>query len=136
MRSKPIRLFDLLFTQNPFYLIGTGLLLYGLNVSTNSGAALAMQPLVLASILIVTILVMAITAIAIIKLGGVWDDARTIMLSILFLIVGVVASCDACVGSDPLMAIWVLGSGFLFSVAICELLIGIVVFLLVCLHVV
>lgn len=123
MRSKPSRLFGLLFTQNPFYLISTGLLLYGLNVGTDSGAALATQPLIMASVLLGTILVMALAAIVIIKLGGVWDDARTIMLSILFLIVGVVASCDGCVGSDPLLALWVLGGGFLFSVAICELLI-------------
>ena len=69
--------------------------------------------------------VMALTAITIIRFGGVWDDARTIVLSILILAVNAVTCCDATVLSQPLTTAAILGGGFLLVVAIWEALIRI-----------
>lgn len=111
-----------LFTQNPFYLIGTALALYGLRVAAETSSIVSNQPLVMAGILGGMMLLMALAAIAIIKLGGVWDDARTIMLSIMLLIVGVITSCDVVLLRQPETAIVILAGGFLFSIAIWEAL--------------
>jgi hypothetical protein len=121
MRAKPgpVRF---LFTHNPFYLIGTALLLYGLQIASDSGSAFARQPLILASILAAVILAMALIAITIIRIGGVWEDARTILLSIMLLCVGVVTGCDGTIHSQPEIATLILGGSFLFCVAIWELL--------------
>ena len=66
---------------------------------------------------------MALTAITIIKFGGVWDDARTIVLSILILAVSAVTCCDATVLSQPMTTAAILGGGFLLIVAIWETLV-------------
>lgn len=112
-----------LYTQNPFYLIGTAILLYGLRIATDSGSTFTEQPYLLPIILGAVMAVMALTAITIIRFGGVWDDARTIVLSILLLAVNAVTSCDAIVRSQPMTAIAILLGGFILSVGIWEALI-------------
>ena len=112
-----------LYTQNPFYLIGTAILLYGLRIATDSGSCFTDQPYLLPIILGVVMAAMALTAITIIRFGGVWDDARTIVLSILLLAVNAVTSCDAIVRSQPLTAVSILLGGFLLSVGIWEALV-------------
>ena len=112
-----------LYTQNPFYLIGTAILLYGLRVATDTGSSFAAQPHLLPLVLAMVMVVMAITAITIIRFGGVWDDARTIVLSILLLAVNVVTSCDGIIRTQPLTSAAILVGGFLLSVGIWEALI-------------
>jgi hypothetical protein len=116
-------LFKFLYTHNPFYLIGTAVLLYGLRIATNPAASFDSQPLFLPGVLALTMLVMALTAIAIVRLGGVWDDARTIVLSILLIAMNAVTSCDGIIRSHPQTVTAILIGGFFFSVAIWELMI-------------
>ena len=105
-----------LYTQNPFYLIGTAILLYGLRIATDSGSYFADQPYLLPIVLGAVMIAMALTAITIIRFGGVWDDARTIVLSILLLAVSAVTGCDAVIRSQPLTSAAILLGGFLLSV--------------------
>ena len=120
--SKP-GIVKFLYTQNPFYLIGTAILLYGLRIATDSGDYFATHPHVLPMILGMVMVVMAATAVTIIKFGGVWDDARTIVLSILILAVNAVTCCDATVLGQPMTTAAILGGGFLLVVAIWETLV-------------
>jgi hypothetical protein len=117
------KLFGFLYTHNPFYLIGTAAMLYGLRLMNADGEAFDAQSIVLPGILASLMLVMALVAIAIIRLGGVWEDARTIVLSILLIAVSVVTSCDSIIRSSPQTVTVILLGGFLFSVAIWEMLI-------------
>ena len=112
-----------LYTQNPFYLIGTAILLYGLRIATDSGSYFTDQPYLLPIVLGAVMTAMALTAITIIRFGGVWDDARTIVLSILLLAVNAVTSCDAVIRSQPLTSAAILLGGFLLSVGIWEALV-------------
>ena len=109
--SKP-GIVKFLYTQNPFYLIGTAILLYGLRIATDSGDYFSTNPHALPLILGMVMVVMALTAITIIKFGGVWDDARTIVLSILILAVNAVTCCDATVLSQPMTTAAILGVRF------------------------
>ena len=112
-----------LYTQNPFYLIGTAILLYGLRIATDSGSYFADQPYLLPIVLGAVMIAMTLTAITIIRFGGVWDDARTIVLSILLLAVSAVTGCDAVIRSQPLTSAAILLGGFLLSVGIWETLV-------------
>ena len=112
-----------LYTQNPFYLIGTAILLYGLRIATDSGDYFSSHPHVLPLILGMVMVAMAATAVTIIKFGGVWDDARTIVLSILLLAVNAVTCCDATVLNQHSITAAILGGGFLLVVGIWETLV-------------
>ena len=109
-----------LVNHNPFYLISTLLLLYGLQIATDSGASIHEHTL--AVILCGVIVLMAVTAIAIVKFGGVWDDTRTILLSIMLLLVGVTIGCDTEVMEDRHSAAMILGGGLIFGILVWELL--------------
>ena len=115
--SSPLRF---LVNHNPFYLISTLLLLYGLQIATDSGASIHEHKL--AVILCGVIVLMAATAIAIVKFGGVWDDARTILLSIMLLLVGVTIGCDTEVMVDRGSAAKILIGVLAFGILVWEVL--------------
>ena len=69
-----------LYTQNPFYLISCGLILYGLQIARHSYGDLVSQSMFLTVGISSYTILMAITAIAVIRLGKVWEDARSILL--------------------------------------------------------
>ena len=112
--------FRFLVNHNPFYLISTLLLLYGLQIATDSGASIHEHKL--AAIFCGVIVLMAVTAIAIVRLGGVWDDTRTILLSIMLLLVGVTIGYDSEVMVDRGSAAKILGGGLVFGILVWELL--------------
>lgn len=69
-----------LYTQNPFYLISCGLIIYGLQLARASYGDLFSQSVFLTAGLSGYTLLMAITAVGVIRLGKVWEDGRTILL--------------------------------------------------------
>ena len=87
-RSQVPCLVRVLYTHNPFYLISACLFAYGLklmfrvgdsSVLFNQGSVAYMQPWnLMASLAAVTIL-MAVTAVLIVRLGKVWEDARLLL---------------------------------------------------------
>ena len=112
-----------LYTQNPFYLIGTGLALYGVRIVASTESSLLADPIVLAGMLGAMMVLMALLTFVLIKAGNVWDDARTIMLSMLLVIVGMVTGCDSQVVLRPWTAVAVLGGAFTITVVLIESLI-------------
>ena len=68
------------YTQNPFYLISCGFVMYGLLVISQSLGDQYLRANFLTGSLAFYTLLMAVTAIAVIRWGKVWQDARSILL--------------------------------------------------------
>jgi hypothetical protein len=108
-----------LYTQNPFYLIGTFLVLFGLQQSLGEHANLAKSGL-LVGLLAAYVLLLAAVATVIIRYGKVWDDARTILLVIVLLFFMLSTSLDVHVLYQPVAGTLMLAGGLLFSVIVSE----------------
>src|SRR5436309_1330372 len=84
-------LLEHLYNHNPFYVLSAALLLFGLDAIFQDRYALA-HPNAISfnswlslGVLAVYALVLAGTGILIVRLGQVWDDARTILLTLVLL---------------------------------------------------
>jgi len=115
-----------LYTHNPFYLVGTLLVLVGLQQSlgTSDGTAagdLATGGLLTASLAGYTLLLAAIAAL-IIGYGRIWDDARTILLVIVLMFFMLSASLDVQLNTSPPAGSQMLLAGLVFSIGLSELL--------------
>ena len=111
-----------LYTQNPFYLIGTLLVLYGLQQSFGQNPTFATSSLLVGLLAGYTILLAAIAAL-IIGWGQVWDDARTILLVIVLLFFMLSTSLDfhlLFTLEEPLPGTLFLAAGLAFSVVVSE----------------
>lgn len=108
-----------LYTQNPFYLIGTLLILFGLQQCLGSDERVATSGL-LPALLAGYALLLAGIAVVVIRGGQLWDDARTILLVIVLLFFMLSASLDfmlvESVGTGTLVAAAALG----FALALSE----------------
>lgn len=112
--------FQFLYTQNPFYLISACLILYGVQTAFHPAAGELINPWYLMSTLCGYTLLLAVTAYLIIKFGKVWDDARSIVLILLLMILAVSVSFDEIVNLLPEAGRNLLLFGFVFSLAITE----------------
>lgn len=83
----------LLYNHNPFYVVSAGLVLYGLDASF-LGDSEAFQTRAMIGGLMSFTLLLAFMAWLIVRLGNVWDDARTILLLVVLLFVAVSVACD------------------------------------------
>lgn len=81
------------YTQNPFYLIGTLLILFGLHQCLGSDERVATSGL-LPGLLAAYALLLAGIAMLVIRYGQLWDDGRTILLVIVLLFFMLSASLD------------------------------------------
>jgi len=109
-----------LYTQNPFYLISAGLCLMGLHLSFGNAALAGWGPLLLAGSLAGYAFLLAVTGYVIAKFGRVWDDARSILLVLLFLFMAISTSFDSCCVQNRRLAWVLLGGGLAFAVSISE----------------
>ncbi len=87
------RLARLIYNHNPFYALSAGLVLYGMDASFLSNAE-AFQTRAMIGGLMGFTLLLAFTAWLIVRLGNVWDDARTLLLLVALLFVAISAACD------------------------------------------
>lgn len=102
-RSKVPKLLSLLYVHNPFYLISACLFVYGLKLLFRTGASSVlfergsvgyMEPWGLMSSFAGVTLLMAITAILIVRFGEVWEDARSLVLIVLLMLLAISVSFD------------------------------------------
>lgn len=111
MHSTEVRgLVRFLYTHNPFYLLSAGLILYGLQAAFATAETLP-EPLKawgLAGALFGYATLMAVTGCLIVRWGGVWQDARSIVLILLLLFVAISTSFDQICNSYPSTAASVL----------------------------
>jgi hypothetical protein len=108
------------YTQNPFYLISACLILYGLRAAFGAGLCRPSNPFPLVGSLCVHTLLMALTAVLAIRLGKVWDDARSILLILLLQFFALSVGFDELCNTDPYLAIGLLAFGFVFSLVVSE----------------
>ena len=110
-----------LYTQNPFYLIGTLLVLFGLQQCLGREPHLAASGLLTAMLAGYTLLLAGIAAI-VIRWGQVWDDARTILLVIVLMFFMLSASLDVQLVTAPQTGTFLLSAGLVLSIALSEAL--------------
>ncbi|HEX5103807.1 MAG TPA: hypothetical protein VFV87_08360 [Pirellulaceae bacterium] len=113
----------LLYTQNPFYLIGTLLILVGLQQGLGKEPGLATSGLLAVGLAGFTLLLAAIAAV-IIRYGKVWDDARTILLVIVLMFFMLSSSLDVLLLTQPLAGSLVLAAGLTFSIGLSQTLLA------------
>ena len=99
-----------LYNHNPFYVISAALVLYGLRLSFLSGDAFQTRAMIVG--LMSFTLLLACTAWLIIRLGSVWNDARTILLIIVLLFVAISVSCDLSLAGFAARSVRDFQSGF------------------------
>lgn len=107
------------YTQNPFYLVGTFLILFGLQQCLGSEPNLAASGLLVSLLALYTAL-LAGMAVVIIRYGRVWEDARTILLVIVLLFFMLSASLDVVLLEAPLLGTSLLTAGLLFAIGLSE----------------
>jgi hypothetical protein len=109
----------LLYTHNPLYLLSALLVLYGMDrVLAAQGGALG-GALLMGTLCGYTVL-LAVVGYLIVRFGQVWEDARTILLVLVLLLVALSAGFDRVVLDDPIVGARFLLSGLLFVVLVTE----------------
>lgn len=102
-RSRSSGLLSLIYVHNPFYLISACLFVYGLkllfrngdsSVLFERGAVAYMEPWGLMSSFAGVTLLMAVTAILVVRCGKVWEDARSLVLIVLLMLLAISVSFD------------------------------------------
>jgi hypothetical protein len=111
-----------IYNHNPFYVISAALVMYGLHVSF-AGRLDPTQGWLLVRLLAGYALMLAGAGIAIVRLGQVWEDARTLVCLVVVILVALASSFDRACLDDDLQGAKFLAAGFSFAIALCELLI-------------
>lgn len=110
---------SLIYNSNPFYLISACVALFGIQHAQTS-LGLADDPWMLAVIFASYSTLMAMTAFLIVRIGRVWDDARSIFMVLLLMAFALSTSFDHLCVDQLEFATLMLGGGFLFTVLLSE----------------
>ncbi|MEQ8618493.1 MAG: hypothetical protein RIB44_18125 [Lacipirellulaceae bacterium] len=114
-----------LATHNPFYVISALLTLYGLHISFRDNIDPTQGWLQL-QLFIGYMSLLALTGILVVRFGQVWEDARTLFLLLLLLMVALSVSFDRVCLDDEYLGLRFLSVGLAASVALCEVLLRVV----------
>lgn len=135
--SKVPSFLRLIVFHNPFYLISTGLFVYGLkllfrpdssDMLFQAGSVGYIQPWHLMLSLSAVTLLMAVTAVGVIRYGKVWEDARSLMLIVLLMFLAISVSFDEIVtlvsqhGEQMASPVILCGLQAVFLLAVSELM--------------
>lgn len=113
-----------LYTQNPFYLLSVAFVLHGTRLWYREGAG-TFDPWPLMGIICGYILLVAATGFVLVRIGKVWDDARSIFLILLLLFVELSLTFDGILVSRPVTGRALLATGLVLAMAVSEgLMIG------------
>lgn len=116
------RLPRLVCSQNPFYLLSVCFVLHATAQWFHGGSGQAFSPWPLLALIAAYITLLASTGFVIVRFGGVWDDARSILLLILLLFVELSLIFDETLIRDRATGQQLLMAGLLFSMGLSELL--------------
>ncbi len=111
----------LLFTHNPFYVISAVMTLYGLHISFSDNIDPTRGWLQL-EIFLGYMVLLAVTGVLIVRYGQVWEDARTLFLLLLLLMVALSVSFDRVCLDDEHLGLRFLAIGLGASLSLCEFL--------------
>ncbi len=109
-----------LYTHNPFYAISAALMLYAVRAGYGKLQIGSINCWVMMGVLAAYTLLLAGVGVCIVRLGRVWEDARSILLLLLLFFLAVSISADDLFvkAATPGEGTALLVSGFLFSVAV------------------
>lgn len=109
-----------LYTHNPFYAISAALMLYAVRAGYGELHIGFINCWVMMGVLAAYTLLLAGVGVCIVRLGRVWEDARSILLLLLLLFLAVSISADDLFvkAESPGQGVALLVSGFLFSVIV------------------
>ncbi len=109
------------YNNNPFYVMSACLVFLGVRASFDAQGRLEESGALMGALAAYTLL-LAATAVAVVRLGRVWDDARTILLLVVLLFLAISVTFDETLAADlSLGSAFYLG-GLLFSVLVSEAL--------------
>jgi hypothetical protein len=107
------------YNHNPFYVISAVLVLYGLHISFGDNLDPA-EGWKFTQLLMGYILMLAATSVVVVRLGQVWEDARTLVLLVSLLMVALASSFDRVCLDNAWQGARFLAVGLGFSLAVCE----------------
>lgn len=119
VRKSPIWKF--VYTHNPFYLISAVFVLYGLHCAFRATATVPAS-YALAIGLAVYAAALAIVGWVVVRFGGVWDDARTILLTVLVVLLAMGVGFDHVSIQFPDVGRLILSASWLYAIALSELM--------------
>jgi len=125
MQTKVHSIARFLYTHNPFYPLSASLVLYGLHAAFGertpiAGNAVPENVWLLAGSLCGYTLLLALTAYMVVRLGRVWEDARSLALLVILMFVAISVSFDEICNTLPSTASMVLSLGLIFSLLVSE----------------
>lgn len=119
------RIIRVLYNHNPFYVISAACIIYTLKLAFRPGEVAYIDPWALMASLGGYTLLMAVTGFLVVKLGRVWEDARTIFLVLLLLFLATSVTFDELLNLNPFQGKLLIYSGFALAVLVTEgLLLG------------
>ena len=111
--------FRFVYNHNPFYVISAVLVLYGLHVSFADNLD-PTEGWKFTQLLMGYILMLAATSVVVVRLGQVWEDARTLVLLVSLLMVALASSFDRVCLDNAWQGARYLAVGLGFSLVVCE----------------
>ena len=111
----------IIFTHNPFYVISAVLTLYGLHLSFGENIDPTRGWLQL-QLFVGYMLLLSATGVLVVRLGEVWEDARTLFLLVLLLMVALSVSFDRVCLDDQYVGLMFLSVSLAFCLLVCETL--------------
>ena len=111
-----------LYTHNPFYAISVVLMLFGVRAAFGTLEIGSINSWIMLGVLAAYTLALAGIAVAIVRWGSVWDDARSLFLLLLLLFLAVSISADELFVRSPssVAGVGLLIGGFLGSAVLSE----------------
>ncbi len=124
IKRTAIRLLRTLYTHNPFYVASAWMVFWGLRASFDVGGGRPFDTWALTLGLGGYTLLLALTAFLVIRYGKVWDDARSLLLLIVLMFLGISVTFDGVLAGKPSTGVWYYLCGWVFAVAVSEALLG------------
>ncbi len=119
-KPSPVRwLLRRAYTSNPFYALSADLVFVGLRMSLDTNGKTFETGALMLSLLGYTLL-LATTACLLIRLGNVWDDARTLLLLVVAMFLAISVTFDETLAGNPRLGRMLSCGGLLFAVAVSE----------------
>ena len=111
-------IFRSVYTHNPFYAVSAALVLYGISLAF--GGADDSTGWALLGTLAGYACLMALAGVLVVRLGKIWQDARSILLVLVLLFLAISVAFDRFVIETPATGVPLLLVGLMFSVAVSE----------------
>lgn len=117
---EPVDMLRLLYNTNPFYFISALLVLAGIRLAYGEVPVGLLNCWGMLAALGTYTLVMATAGVAVIRLGHVWDDARSILITLVLLFVAMSVSFDELLVIAPEHALSLTLTGWTFAILVTE----------------